>query len=356
MSALLERVQREGNPIIDGDQATFVWEGHAPAPYLVGDFTGWGANPLPLVHVEGDVWAHTVTLPRDAYIEYAFVLKPDIEERYADPFNRGAIWNGVDSVNHTFTMPDCKMTDLTVRGAGVKRGTISEHFIETSRWLATPHRRVLLYKPPVDEPVPLVVVWDGGDYCGRAKLNIIVDNLIAQKRIRPIALAMVDNGQHARLSEYFCNDATVAFLMGQIFPFAKTKLNLLDPEPMTSGKVGVHGVLGASMGGLMALYTALRLPYVFGNVISQSGAFFIDERTDYMIIDLMVDSLPVKPLKIWQDVGTIEWLLSGNRQMNERLKRKGYDVTYHEFSGGHNYTMWANVVERGLEVTYGIEK
>ena len=55
-------------------------------------------------------------------------------------------------------------------------------------------RPVWLYQPPTPDPVPLVVVWDGGDYYRRGRLTQIVDNLIAQRRIRPIALALVENG------------------------------------------------------------------------------------------------------------------------------------------------------------------
>ncbi|MDZ4764382.1 MAG: alpha/beta hydrolase-fold protein [Chloroflexota bacterium] len=350
MSALLERVQREGNPLIDGDQVTFVWEGEAHAPQLVGDFTNWGERPITLTHVERGVWAHTVALPRDAYVEYSFIYKPDIEERLVDPHSRHVIWNGVDSVNDTFTMPGFAPSPLTTRQPNVARGAVSEHQVPAGRWLATPHRRTLLYKPPVDEPVPLVIVWDGGDYIGRAQLNIIVDNLIAQKRIRPIALACIDNGQQARLTEYFCNDSTISFLLSQLLPYAHKHLKLVNP----ADEPGAYGVLGASMGGLMALYTALRIPQLFGHVVSQAGAFFIDDQVETMIIDHLVESLPVKPIKIWQDVGTLDWLLLGNRAMHERLVRKGYDVTYHEYSAGHNYTIWSNYVERGLEAVYGV--
>jgi enterochelin esterase family protein len=245
-------------------------------------------------------------------------------------------------------MPDYAPNPLKIRQPGVPRGTVTRYFIEAGNLLATPHRRLHLYEPPVDDPVPLVVVWDGGDYLSRARLNITVDNLIAQGRIRPLALAFLDNGQQARMSEYFCSDATLAFLLEHLLPFASKHLNLLDIAKHPAS----YGVMGASMGGLMSLYTALRLPDIFGHVISESGAFFTDPRT-VMLIDLLVESLPVKPLKIWQDVGTIEWLLEGNRAMHERLTRKGYRVTYHEYNGGHNYTMWSDIVWRGLEAVFG---
>jgi enterochelin esterase-like enzyme len=39
--------------------------------------------------------------------------------------------------------------------------------------------------------------------------------------------------------------------------------------------------------------------------------------------------------------------------MHTLLKSKGYDVTYREFSGGHNQSMWADNTWRALEAMYG---
>ena len=117
-------------------------------------------------------------------------------------------------------------------------------------------RPVWLYQPPTPDPVPLVVVWDGGDYYRRGRLTQIVDNLIAQRRIRPIALALVENGGPARVVEYACSDATIGFVMECVLPLAAERLRLLDVRTSP----GAYGVLGASMGGLMALYLGLRAP------------------------------------------------------------------------------------------------
>lgn len=349
---VLERARDEGTPLIDGDQVTFVWygDGAEPAPYLVGDFNDWnGEKPISLEQVEPDVWAHTMTLPMAAYIEYAFMLSR--EERLSDPFNPHVVWNGVDAFNHVFIMPDCDMTDLVVRRKGIKRGKVTRHMVEGYHTLATSPREVHLYQPPVDEPVPLIVVWDGTDYLRRAYLANIVDNLIGAGRIEPVALALLANGREARMVEYSENDTTLYFAREFVLPLARKELNLIDYQTETG--IGRYGVLGASMGGLMALWAGVRMPELFGKVISQSGAFGIAPDEREMVIDKLVKLGAGKGIQIWQDVGTLEWLLEGNRKMNHLLRDHGYDVTYHEFSGGHNYTMWANTVWRALEALFG---
>lgn len=349
MAALLERARQEGTPLIDGSSATFVWQGAGDVPRLVGDFTGWGESPIELAEVEPGVWSHTLSLPRDAYVEYGYNIRYDVNERFSDLFNPRLIYNGVDSVNHFFTMPDYQDSGLTRRKPGVRRGAVSEHWLETGMFTGDTHRKVYLYHPPVDVPTPLVVVWDGGDYLRRGYLNVIVDNLIAEGRIQPISMALIENGQSSRFVEYMQNEAMVGFLMEVIFPFASQHLNLIN----VFENPGVHGILGSSMGGLMALYVGLRAADIFGHVVCQSGAFwFRDPRYDMLVVDL-VKQHPVQPIKIWQDVGRLEGLLDANRTMHTLLDAKGYDATYREFNGGHNQTMWADNTWRALETLYG---
>jgi enterochelin esterase family protein len=67
-----------------------------------------------------------------------------------------------------------------------------------------------------------------------------------------------------------------------ILPFASEHLNLLDIRR----NPGAYGVLGASAGGMMSVYTGLRMPEVFGKVLCQSGVFGLDGR-DFSHTDLI---------------------------------------------------------------------
>jgi enterochelin esterase family protein len=354
MNSLQERVRQEGTPLVDRInqstcKVTFVWLGEAPAPKLIADFSNWEGNPLELEEVEPEVWTYSVEFPSDTYMEYSYYLKPDITERYPDPFNPRRVWNGINAYNHVVTGPDFVPSPLITRGSGVKRGTISEHHLGTERFTFDGWRTLYLYKPPTDEPVPLILVWDGSDYLNRARLNFIVDNLIASGEISPVALAFLDNAGPGRFQEYIQGEAILGFVLEKVMPFARENLNLLDEK----AQPGVHGILGASMGGLMALYGGLRYPKVFGKVLCQSGAFEFDNPYSEQLIKNYVKYQPVAPIKIWQDAGTFEWLLQANRDMNELLQKKGYDVTYHEFHGGHNYYMWSQIIHLGLKLLFG---
>ncbi len=113
---------------------------------------------------------------------------------------------------------------------------------------------------------------------------------------------------------------------------------------------GAYGILGASFGGLMSIYTGLRIPEIFGNVLSQSAVFEFEGR-DFAAVDL-IKHRHAPSINIWMDAGRLEWLLEDNRRMQPLLQEKGYQVIYREFNGGHNFTAWRNDIWRGLEALF----
>ena len=343
MEDLLNRA-RQGTPGIEDDQVTFVWSGKQ-APQLIGDMTDWQwGSPIDLSEVSPGVWAHTLTLPQDAYIEYAFW---DGEQRVADPFNGNKTPDGFGKEHHFFYMPGARATNLTRRRRNVLHGTVTRHVLENDFFLAGRKRTVLLYRPPTDEPCPLLVVLDGQDYRRRGRITNIVDNLTAEGRIRPVALAMPYHGGGARGVEYGCSETTLCFLLLDLLGLARQELNLVDPKT----EPGAYGILGASMGGLMALFTGLRAPEIFGRVLSQSAALGMS-KPDSVVFDLVRHG-PVQPVKIWMNVGRYEWLLDCNRRMHELLVEKEYDVVYREYNGGHNYASWRDSLGEGLVALFG---
>lgn len=350
--SLIQRAFKEGSPVVHLDRAIFIWQGET-APWLVGDFDHWGGRPRRFRRLSPrlvpdsaqSIWYAALTLPRDAYVEYAF-RDPVSQQNFLDPLNRKTVPNGMGGRNNYFYMPETMPSPFHLRRAEVTPGALTSHSVET-RWLREDYEReIYFYRPPVKQPVPLLVVYDGQDYLHRAKLTVIVDNLIAEGRIQPIAMAFLPSGGRWRSVEYACSDAALLWLDQIVLPLAQEKLNLLDVKKQP----GTFGVLGASLGGTMAMYTGLRMPDVFGKVISQAGAFTIESR-DFVVVDL-VRYGQARGLNIWMDVGRLDALLDDNRAMYALLQEKGYNVTCREFTAGHNYTAWRNDVWKGLEALF----
>jgi enterochelin esterase-like enzyme len=339
---LLAMARTTGNPITDTETVTFLWQGKIP-PLLVDDFHNWEDSPQALQPAGTELWSLSMPLAPDAYFEYAFI-DPKTGERIPDPLNPNRIWNGINAYNHYFYMPRSGPSPLIQSAKGVPKGTVTRYDVQAKEFVVGTKRTVYLYQPPVTAPVPLVIVYDGPDYLKRANINIIVDNLIASKRIRPFAMALIQNGRQARTLEYSCSESTLGFVFDCVIPLAQENLTLTPPggEP--------YGVLGASMGGLMAMYTGMRLPQIFGKVLSQSGVFITPDH-QFVVVDL-VRYAPPPEIEIWMDTGRYEWLLENNRQMYNLLGEKKFKVKYHEYSGGHNFTSWRDDIWRGLEALF----
>ena len=347
----LARAQSEGAPLIDEHSATFVWQGDDP-PLLRGDWNDWDVSqPLPWRRVRRargtlpatPLWIATLELAPDVYMEYC--LGTD-EARVDDPLNPRRVSNGMGKYNHCFYMPQGGPTPLARRDRNAPRGEGVQLDLPTEMLVAGSRRRLILYRPMTPGPVPLLLVYDGPDYLRRASLAVVVDNLIAQRRIRPIALAMLANGRGARMAEYGGSDGTLAFVHEMVLPAARQHLDLID----ITAQPGAFGVMGASMGGLMALMTGLRLPHIFGHVLSQSGAFHLGPYQTSALE--LVEQGAARPLRLWLDVGRYEWLLESNRRAHDLLQARGYDVAYREYNAGHNYTAWRDDLWRGLEALF----
>lgn len=343
---LWQRAQTEGNPVRDPGRATFVWRaaGARGVPQVIGDFMHWGREgqtPLTLERAGPGLWAGALDLPDDAYLEYAWISRG---RRVPDPLNPRTSPNGMGELNHYFYMPAGAPTPLAQPPRGGLRGALTREVLPAGRLLWHGRRIVHFYQPPTPDPCPLLVVLDGREYRRQAHLPALVDNLIAQRRIRPLALALVENaGPAARMLEYACSETTLAFLLYALLPLAQARLNLIDP----AAQPGAHGVLGASLGGLMALYAGLRAPQVFGHVLSQAGAFVV-EGHPFVVWDL-IRYEPRLPIRLWLDVGRFDWLLDVNRQLYALAAEKTLAAHFQEFNAGHNFPAWRDDLPRGLE-------
>jgi enterochelin esterase-like enzyme len=344
---LLQRVRQEGSPLINEGSATFVWH-EKQGVHLISDLHGWENAPQALKKVAPKTWTITLELPQDAYLEYAF-YNPQSEDRFLDPFNKNnKVFNGLGNFNNFFYMPGAEPTPYTELPQTGLRGEITRHTLQVDfPFTYKKKRNIYLYQPAVDTGVPLLVVYDGLDYLRRGRLAYIVDNLASKGLMQPIALALLPNGgSRGRFQEFDCSSLTTEYLKQYILPLARKELNLLNHQQHP----GVHGIMGSSMGGLMAAFTALRDPQIFGRAVCQAGAYQ-HFAGDAVIMD-MVRFMPRPEVKLWLDCGRFDFLLDANRNFVALLQEKGYEIRYKENGGAHNQTTWRNTAVEGLQFLF----
>jgi len=112
------------------------------------------------------------------------------------------------------------------------------------------------------------------------------------------------------------------------------------------------GVMGSSLGGLIAFLFSWWHPEVFGRAGCMSNSFFWHNY--HVLHEVKAYEGPKKPVHYYLDVGSREiFLRTGYKQMTALLRQKGFrknvDLQYHLAKGGsHDEKSWGRRVWRPL--------
>ncbi|MDH3424447.1 MAG: alpha/beta hydrolase-fold protein, partial [Gemmatimonadota bacterium] len=132
----------------------------------------------------------------------------------------------------------------------------------------------------------------------------------------------------------------------------------LEDELPLIGTPEARGLMGASLGAVASLSTAIRYPGRFGRLLLQSGSFAFSDvgRHDRgpifdpiadMVNDYRSDPFAVSE-RVFVSCGTYESLIYENRSLVPLLQRTGMDVRYVEARDGHNWENWRDRLREGL--------
>jgi enterochelin esterase-like enzyme len=214
-------------------------------------------------------------------------------------------------------------------------------------------RTVWVYTPPGYEMratggYPLIVAFDGAEYRDTMPLPAVLDSLLAAGKAPAFVAVLVDNGEGpTRIADLGNAKRMADFLSRQLVPWVRQGWRVTsDPRRVI--------VTGSSAGGLASAYVALLHPELFGNVWSQSGAFWrgaeASNSAPYEWLTAQVAAWPHKSVRFVLDVGALEDhptlggsgpnFLHANRRFRDALKAKGYDLTYTELPRGNHAPQW----------------
>ncbi len=219
-------------------------------------------------------------------------------------------------------------------------------------------RKVSVYTPPgydpkAAEPYGLAIFLDGpAFYIEEIPAPTILDNLEAAGAIRPLVALFVDSSED-RPGDLANRAAFAGFLGDELVPWVRKGWRVSSDPARTI-------VCGASAGGLGAAFAAFRRPDLFGNVLSQSGAFWRgpEGRTDDLEwLTAQLRKSPRLPIRFVVEVGETEThataagpiFIETNRRLRDVLVSKGYDVRYREIPGGrHSPATWGPALPDAL--------
>lgn len=222
-------------------------------------------------------------------------------------------------------------------------------------------RRVWVYTPPAytasgTNSYGLIVAFDGDDYRQAIPLPKILDSLTATRKTPPMVAVLIDNASGVdRLNDLANQPAFADFLSTDVIPWVRQRYNVTHEARRTI-------VTGSSAGGLGAAYVALVHPELFGNVFSQSGAFWRgyagSNEPPYEWLTRQYARQPKRDVRFFVDVGAQEThravgtgpvFIEANRRFRDALRTKHYRVTYTEVPGGnHSPESWVKRLPVGI--------
>ena len=330
-------------PVVEKDQVHFLYRGRADHVAVPSEINRWNPSVGMMTRVGGtDLFFRTESLPSKGRVEYKIWVD---SAWMLDPLNQRTSPGGFGA-NSDVWMPGYRPSPLVTEAAGVPRGTIDTLWIES----AALHRRhpVFIYMPPGisgDTKYSSIIVTDGADYLGFVRMNFVLDNLIAAKKIRPLIGIFVDprtdlnnNSTNHRMGDYAASDAFLEFLEMEVVPQVA---NRYPVSPSAKERV----LLGASMGGLIATYGGLQRPEFFPNCAAQSPAYV---QADSAVMK-KIDALPRVSLHVFIQTGLLNDTQPEAKHVSMLLRKKGGTVRYEEFPEGHNWKNWGSHLPKILE-------
>ncbi|MEO8368323.1 MAG: alpha/beta hydrolase-fold protein [Candidatus Solibacter sp.] len=248
-------------------------------------------------------------------------------------------------------------------------------------WYASPtlkqaRRRMYVYTPPDYEagqtryPVLYLLHGGGGDedaWVTMGRANVILDNLIAAGKAKPMIVVMPNGNATQTVSQGYAYGPTPArqsvtapappplqaagaagrgaaaarppqpyagsypeSLVKDVIPFVEKHYRVLANKDN-------RAIAGLSMGGGHTLLATNNNPGVFGYI----GVFSSGPRTVDEAYEKQLDAVKAGGVKFyWTGAGTTDMAREGTMNLHSLLEKRGFKTTYKEIPGAHYWFLW----------------
>jgi enterochelin esterase family protein len=254
-----------------------------------------------------------------------------------DPANPLQMWGGFGP-NSELRMPTYSYPHETIHRPNIDHGSLSNNILITSSNLGY-DVNVRVYTPADYDTnsaeLPAVYFTDGHEYAAEhlGSAVQVLDNLIADGRLRPTVAVFVDprdvaSGANRRAEQYITNRNFARFVADELVDY-------IDDSYSTSDSAEDRTILGTSLGGLNSAYFGIVERDVFQNLAIQSPAFGFDTG----IFAAYENGALADDVRIFMTNGTINDG-SGAFAFREILTAGNYDFTFTTANEGHSWGNW----------------
>lgn len=264
-------------------------------------------------------------------------IRKALDGGIADPRNPKQAENRARNILSVVELPDAPPQPwFKMRPETVERGNT------TSFLLPDGGHVVWVYEPyhAIGESVsdaPALIIFDGDVWTSAHVLPTTLDNLIADGEIPPLyALLVESENTLSRWDELSADGGIEHFIINRLLSWARSQFPITrNPDRLI--------IAGQSLGGLSALWVALKRPNSIRNVIAQSSSLWQERVME------KIEQSDMAAMHIYLEVGRQEWvLLPLHQKLKCILDNKGVDYRYVEYNGGHDYVCWRGGMADGL--------
>ncbi len=214
-------------------------------------------------------------------------------------------------------------------------------------------RQCYVYTPPAYDsnttakyPVLYLLHGGGEDERGwsqQGKTDLILDNLIAAKKAKPMIIVMMDGNLGGGGMAGFGEQSLKMFeneLKQSMIPFIENNFR-------AEAGANSRALAGLSMGGLQTLYAGIKNTNLFSYLGVFSSGWWAnqpalsDPQYDFMKQHATEINSNLKSLWISQG-GKEDIAYSNNKIMLGRFDEMGVKYVYSEYPGGHTWPVWRN--------------
>jgi enterochelin esterase family protein len=304
-----------------------------------------GAEPLPMQKDDSGIWSvNTPPLSPD-YYGYSILVDG---VRSIDPYNHLLKPNllSTESMVHVQGPPS-----LPWELNDVPHGEIHHHFYKSAA--ASDDRDYYVYTPPGYEPAskktyPVLYLLhgysdDASGWSAVGRANVILDNLIAQGKAKPMIVVMPLGYGTLEIIRLGWGAWSHTDVRDQNFSrFREALLTEVLPKVESEYRVmkdrNSRAIAGLSMGGSESLLTGLNNLDKFAWIGAfSSGGLPEPFEKDFPGLDARANP-PIRLL--WIACGTEDRLIQVNRDLRQWLQGKGIQHTDIETPGMHTWMVW----------------
>lgn len=185
------------------------------------------------------------------------------------------------------------------------------------------------------------------------RIDAAADRVIGDRKAQPMIIVGIDHAGEKRIDEFTPTRDEARKAGGGADAYLDFVVNTVKPAIEARYRTnGVSATGGSSLGGLVALYLALKRPDIFSAAAVMSPSIWWNHQSVLRFVDAFDGEHP----RLWVDIGGREGAeaVTGARALRDRLRARQWARVHYEEDrrADHSERSWARRIPRVLEFLF----